>query len=108
MNQIDLYLQEQDIKFQPKLMELSQIIINLVPDAEEVLSYKVPVFKKGKMFAAFGVTKKHISFYTMNPALLKKMGDEWGLNYKVSTVYFLPDEVLPVEIIEIIIMQKLI
>lgn len=108
MSPIDLYLQAQDIKFQPKLMELRQIIVNLVPEAEEVISYGVPTFKKGKMFTAFGVTKKYISFYTMNPPLLEKMGTEWNLNFKGSTVYFLPDEILPIEIIEKIIMQKLI
>jgi len=44
----------------------------------------------------------------MNPPFLKKIGQEWKLNFKVSTVYFLPDKDLPVEIIEEILMQKLI
>lgn len=108
MTLIDHYIAEQDAKFQPKLMELKQIIKNIVPEADEVISYMIPCFKKGKLFAGMGVTKKYVSFYNMNPPLLKKMGEEWNLNFKGSTVYFLPNEILPIEIIEKIVTQKLI
>jgi len=40
-----LYIQKQDVKFQPKLKELKQIIVNFVPDAEETISYMIPCFK---------------------------------------------------------------
>jgi uncharacterized protein YdhG (YjbR/CyaY superfamily) len=43
--------------------EIRNLVRRLVPDAQEVLSYGVPAFKKGRVFFFYAAFKKHIGIY---------------------------------------------
>lgn len=44
------------------LRELREIIVSVVPDAEEKISYNVPFYKYHGEFVGFAAYKKHVSF----------------------------------------------
>ena len=84
---------------QAKLRELRGIIRALVPQAEEVISYRMPTYKlNGKPFAGF---KHHIGFYPMSGSFLDDYKEELR-DYVTSkgAVRFPLAEPLPVALIE--------
>lgn len=60
---IDDYITAQVYEIQPVLEQLRQTIKNAAPEAEEVISYKMPAFKYHGMLVYFAAYKKHIGFY---------------------------------------------
>jgi uncharacterized protein YdhG (YjbR/CyaY superfamily) len=61
---IDEYIALYPDDVQARLQEMRQTIRAAAPDAEEGISYGVPVFKlKGKTLVNFGAAKNHIGFY---------------------------------------------
>jgi uncharacterized protein YdhG (YjbR/CyaY superfamily) len=78
------------------LQRLRNIIKSVVPDAKERISYMVPIISLKRDLVGFSSVKNHCSFYTISPALVKRMEKELQ-KYKVSgaTIHFKPDEPLP-------------
>ena len=70
---VDEYISWQSEEFRKNLIECRNYIRDLVPEAEEMISYQIPTYKLYYMLVGFGVTKKYCSFYTMSPDLIKRM-----------------------------------
>ncbi|MCR8557992.1 DUF1801 domain-containing protein [Mucilaginibacter sp. BJC16-A38] len=102
------YLERQDDKLKPGLVALRELILSIVPDAEESFSYQVHCFKHIYMLVGIGVTKESCSLYTMSPPLIKKMKEELK-GYKASgaTIHFKPDDHLPVNLIAKIVLNRI-
>ena len=89
---------------QAPLKELRAIVKKMAPDAEEGISYGIPVFKlNGKMFVYIAGFKNHTSLYPAprgNDAFKEELA-----NYKggKGTVQFPLDKPLPVGLIKRII-----
>ena len=49
ISEIDLYINTLPKNVQEKLLELHQYIRILIPEAEEVIAYKMPAFKQNKI-----------------------------------------------------------
>lgn len=62
-NEIDLYIQTFPEEVQILLQKLRQIILKAAPDAQELMSYKMPAYKQNKRLVYFAGYKKHIGFY---------------------------------------------
>lgn len=60
---IDEYIAVQAPEVQGILEQLRQTIKKAAPEAEEVISYKMPAFKYHGMLVYFAAYKKHIGFY---------------------------------------------
>lgn len=60
---IDEYISIQTPEVQVILEQMRQTIKKAAPDAEEVISYKMPAFKFHGMLVYFAAYKKHIGFY---------------------------------------------
>ena len=105
---IDEYIAIQPQAFQQTLQEMRSIIHAVVPDAEEMISYRIPSFKYLYMLVGFGVSKDYCSFYTMSSTLTKKIKEALkGVNVSGSTLHFKPGEKLPVALIKKIVQIRL-
>ena len=60
---IDEYISIQTPELQILLEQIRQTIKKAAPEAEEVISYKMPAFKYHGMLVYFAAYKKHIGFY---------------------------------------------
>ena len=60
---VDDYIAEQDADVQPVLQKIRGIIKENAPDAEELLSWKMPTYRTSENIIHFAAHKKHISLY---------------------------------------------
>jgi len=64
-----------------KLEQLREVVKQTVPDAEEMISYNMPLYKWKGMLISFAAWKSHIAVYPMpaaKGALLKKLSPFQG------------------------------
>jgi uncharacterized protein YdhG (YjbR/CyaY superfamily) len=59
---VDSYIAAADMAARPILSELRQIIKTTVGEAEEGISWGVPIYRYRGVLAGFAVYKKHVSF----------------------------------------------
>lgn len=101
---IDEYIAIQPEAFRKTLEELRGIILNTVPEAEEQISYQVPVFKYLYSLVGMGVSKKYCSFYVMSPVILDALKDELKeVKVSGSTIHFPLQQPLPKALIRKIV-----
>lgn len=62
---IDAYISKQEESVKPILEKLRSAIKEIVPDAEEVISYNMPAFRYHGMLVYFAAYKNHIGFYSL-------------------------------------------
>lgn len=99
--QVDDYLESAPEPQRTTLGRLRATIAELLPDAEEVISYGVPTFKVGgKGVAGFGFSKNHCSYFPMSGDVTSALAAELG-DYQTSkgAIRFASDEVLPRELV---------
>lgn len=103
----DISVSEYHSLFQGRIREnldqLRQIIKNILPDATEIISYKMPAFKQGKVIVYYAGHKNHIGLYpTAKPIIhfAKELS-----KYKTSkgAIQFPIDQQLPQKLIEKIV-----
>src|SRR6266700_494154 len=75
--EIDRYLATLDEPKRSTLEALRRSILDVVPDAEQCISYGVPAFKvRGKTVAGFAAFKRHLSYLPHSGSVLPALGDE--------------------------------
>ena len=83
--EIDRYL---DALTEPKratLARLRQTILDIVPEAEQGISYGVPAFKvAGKTIAGFAASRNHLSYLPHSGAVFPQLSDELR-DYSISS-----------------------
>lgn len=82
-NEVDAYIQAQPEEAQAALEKMRAIIRSAAPQAEEVISYRIPAYRQNGMVVAFGAAKKHVGLYAMSPAALEKLVKELA-SYETS------------------------
>lgn len=108
MSVIDDYLQSVDPQQRAELERIRNIVREIAPEAEEVISYKIPAFKyKGEPLVYFTAFKDHLSLFpTSEPVeqLKNKLQD-----YKISrgTIQFTLDNPLPESLIKELVRIRL-
>src|SRR5687767_12359565 len=82
------------------LLALRRRIRELVPEATERLSYRVPTFVLDGPLLALNASRSGLSLITMRPALLAAMRESLdGVRWSGSTLRFRPDAPLPDEVL---------
>ncbi len=77
MSVIDDYITTVDLDKQSALERIRKIGHEIVPNAEEALSYGMPALKtNGKAFLGFNANEKHIGIYPMSGSIVEKMKDQ--------------------------------
>lgn len=95
----DSYIAAQPEATRLVLEQLRQIIKEIVPEAEEVISYQMPAFKQNGVLVWYAGYKKHVGFYPSSKPI-EVFKDELSV-YKTSkgAIQFPLDKLLPVELI---------
>ncbi|MFC4212183.1 iron chaperone [Pedobacter lithocola] len=96
---IDDYIQLFPAKTQLILEQIRETLRKAVPNANEVISYKMPAFKQNTVLVYFAAYEKHIGFYPTGSGI-KVFQNEFG-EYKWSkgAVQFPIDKPMPLDLI---------
>lgn len=100
---IDDYIAVQAEEIQPILKQLHIMIADVLLDAQEVISWGMPTFRKERNIIHFAANKKHIGLYPGDLAIThftKRL-----LDYKTSkgSIHFQYDKPLPADLIKDIV-----
>jgi uncharacterized protein YdhG (YjbR/CyaY superfamily) len=69
--EVDDYLRGLEEPKRSTLQALRRTILEIVPDAEEVISYRVPAFRvRGQRIAGFAAFKSHLSYLPFSGSVL--------------------------------------
>ncbi len=103
---IDQYIQNQPPEVQPLLQQLRQTIRHAAPEAQEVISYKMPAFKQGSILVYFAAFKNHIGFFPTASGI-EAFKDKLA-EYKTSkgTLQFPLDQPLPLDLVRDIVLYR--
>ncbi len=74
--EVDAYVIATDANVRPILQRIRRIVRQAVPDAQETMGYKMPAFRRGRIFLYVAAFKKHIGVYpplTSDEALRGKL-----------------------------------
>jgi len=95
--EVDRYLQSVEEPKRSTLAVLRRTILEVVPDAEQVISYRVPAFRVGgKIVAGFAAFKDHLSYLPFSGSVLGQFADELaGYTMTKSSLHFPVDRPLP-------------
>ena len=99
---VDEYIASQSAAMQTLLRRVRSTIRKAVPQAEEMISYKMPAYKlRGERLLYFAGWKQHYSLYPATKALVAALKDELAF-YEISkgTIRFPLDQPVPVKLIE--------
>ena len=95
--EIDRYLAALDEPKRSTLEALRRSILEVVPEAEQGISYGAPAFKvAGKTVAGFAAFKHHLSFLPHSSSVLSTLaGDVAGYEMSKGALRFAIDKPLP-------------
>ncbi len=107
--EIDEYLRALDEPKRGTLATLRRTILEIVPDAEEVISYRVPAFRvRGKTVAGFAAFKDHLSYLPFSGSVLEQLDAQLeGYSMTKSALHFPVDSPLPKRLVESLIKERL-
>jgi uncharacterized protein YdhG (YjbR/CyaY superfamily) len=100
--EIDEYLAGLEEPKRSTLDNLRRAILNVVPDAEEGISYGLPAFRvRGKVVAGFGAFKNHLSYLPHSGSVFPLLGGELA-GYRTSSgaLRFPIDSPLPTSLVD--------
>jgi uncharacterized protein YdhG (YjbR/CyaY superfamily) len=74
---VDEYLEAVPVDARGVLERLRAAIRDAAPDAEETISYRIPLYKLGgEHLIGFGASKGHVSLFVTDSEVLRKYGQE--------------------------------
>ena len=108
-DEIDEYLRGVEEPGRSTLQTLRRTILEIVPDAEEVISYRVPAFRVGgETVAGFAAFKNHLSYLPFSGSVLSQLAEELdGYAMTKSSLHFPVDRPLPRALVKKLIKVRL-
>ncbi|WP_435356740.1 iron chaperone [Emticicia sp. SJ17W-69] len=103
----DSYIDTQPENIRPVLQQLRQIIKEIVPEAEEVISYQMPAFKQNGMLVWYAGYKNHIGFYPSSTPIVFFKEELKAYKTSKGAIQLPLDKPLPVELITKIVKFKI-
>jgi len=100
--QVDQYLRGVDEPKRSTLEAVRRTILEIVPDAQETISYKVPAFRlEGAIIAGFAAFQDHLSYLPFSGSVLTQLADELtGYSMTKSALHFPIEQPLSKTIVE--------
>jgi uncharacterized protein YdhG (YjbR/CyaY superfamily) len=107
--EIDWYLDALEEPKRTTLARLRRTILEILPEADEGISYGVPAFKVGgKTIAGFAAFKNHLSYLPHSGSVFAQLTDELkGYSTSSGALRFGIDEPLPGPLVEKLIAVRL-
>src|SRR5215813_6162548 len=96
-NQVDKYLASLEQPKRATLEALRRTILEIIPEAEQCISYSMPAFRvQGKVIAGFAAFKNHLSYLPHSGSVFPELADALS-RYKTSSgaLQFPVDKPLP-------------
>lgn len=94
---VDKYIASLEEPKRGTLEALRRTILEIIPEAEECISYGMPAFRlEGKVIAGFAAFKNHLSYLPHSGSVIAELGEAVA-SYKTSsgTLQFAIDKPLP-------------
>ena len=106
---VDEYLRGLEEPKRGTLEALRSTILEIVPEAEQVISYRVPAFRvSGKTVAGFAAFRDHLSYLPFSGSVLSQLaGELQGYTMTKSALHFAVDQPLPKALVEKLIAVRL-
>ncbi len=107
--EIDAYHAALDEPKQSTLRALRHTILDIIPEAEQCISYSMPGFRvRGKMIAGFAAFKNHLSYFPHSGSVIPEVGeDAAGFATSNGTLQFAVDTPLPKALVEQLIAVRM-
>jgi len=107
--EVDQYLDALEEPKRTTLVRLRQTILDILPAADQGISYGVPAFKvRGKTIAGFAAFKNHLSYLPHSGSVFPQLKDELnGYATSSGALRFSIDQPLPVPLVEKLIAVRL-
>jgi uncharacterized protein YdhG (YjbR/CyaY superfamily) len=95
--EVDRYLSGIEEPKRATLERLRQSILQVVPEAEQGISYGMPAFRiDGKVVAGFAAFKNHLTYVPHSGSVLEQLGDDLaGYSMSKGALRFPVNEALP-------------
>src|SRR6478752_5588338 len=107
--EIDGYLEAVEEPKRSTLEALRRSILEVVPEAEQCISYGMPAFKMhGKAVAGFAAFKHHLSYLPHSGSVLLVLREDLA-NYEQTkgSLHFPVDEPLPAQLVKKLVTTRL-
>jgi uncharacterized protein YdhG (YjbR/CyaY superfamily) len=106
--QVDEYLAGLEQPKRSTLEALRRSILDVVPDAEQVISYRVPAFRvEGKTVAGFAAFKNHLAYLPFSGSIINQLPAELaGYETTKSSLHFPVDRPLPKSLVKKLIQLR--
>jgi len=104
---VDAYLAAVPEPARSALIDLRRVIREAAPEAEEVISYGMPVFKHHGHLVGIAAFKNHCSFFPMSGSQIEAHRNELKTFYtSKGTIRFTPDHPLPADLVRRIVLAR--
>lgn len=104
---INKYISRFPLQTQNLLEELRETIKEVAPEAEEIISYKMPAFKLQGILVWYGGHTNHIGFYPRVSAIEKFKKELAGYKTSKGAIQFPVNKPLPIALIKKIVKFRL-
>lgn len=106
---VDDYLAGLDEPKRSTLQHVRQSIRQVIPDAEECISYGMPAFRyQGKTVAGFAAFKNHLSYLPHSGSVLPALADDLvGYEQTTGSLHFAVDQPLPSALVDKLVTTRL-
>jgi len=106
--EVDAYLASVAAAHRAALTALRAAIRKLVPEAEEIISYRIPAFHvEGGVVAGFAAFKSHMSYFPFSGAVLGELSEEIaGYAHTKSALHFSVERQLSDHLVELLITAR--
>ena len=106
---VDSYLASLDEAQREALQQLRRRILDVVPDADETISYGMPAFKvHGRTVAGFAAFKNHLSYMPHSATVLSTLADDLaGYEMTKGSLHFHVEEPLSAALVDKLIMTRM-
>jgi uncharacterized protein YdhG (YjbR/CyaY superfamily) len=106
---VDGYLAALDEPKRSTLVKLRESILEVVPNAEQCLSYRVPAYKvHGRTVAGFAAFTDHLSYLPHSGSVLAQLDDEVaGYETSKGSLKFAVDKSLPKRLVKKLITTRM-
>ena len=97
--EVDAYIVAAPIEARPKLRQLRKLIRSTVPEASEVISYKMPCYRYHGPLVWFAAFKNHVGIFIRPPIIQEHKRELKGYVTTKSAVHFPMNKPLPTALI---------
>jgi uncharacterized protein YdhG (YjbR/CyaY superfamily) len=105
---IDQYFSNLEPEDKKALQRIHQIVKEVVPEAEESISYQMPAFKlNGKPLIYFGAFKDHLSIFPTSGPIARLEPKLKKFKVAKGTIQFTPQDQVPKSIIVSLLKERI-